>query len=639
MKKHTKRLLSVLSVILCALLFISGISITTAFSADTNVIPTTEMSQKKASVQSKSEIVYAKLNAEGTPNGIYVVNHFDVSESGNIVDYGDYTRVINLTDTSPLSIDGDQITLTADAGNYYYQGDSVHKNLPWIISISYSLNGKAVQANELAGETGYMEIHITTRFNPDVENVFYNNYMLQITLNLDTEKCSNITATDAVAASVGKNRVLTYTVMPGNDADITISSNINDFSMTGVEIAGMPFSIPAELPDTDEMVDEMTSLSDAIDALHNGVGKLNDGVKNFNTGVSSITSGSSDITSGLSALNGNSSNLIDGSVKIKSALDQIVASMTSTGAGTSGGIGDLVQLPDGLRQMAQGLEQMVEGLTRLKDGYADMFSILDVAIMELAKIPVDPAQLTALQTLIENSGDTDAQAAFGQLIAYYTAGQTLVGTYTTDTGNGSIQAGLSSVTGALEKVINGDPSSPNNIGLKGIASTLRSIADNIEIALNNNDIMNQLRKLVDALSELAKNYSAFHAGLVDYTNGVKQIAGGYAELHNGIISLQSGAEELETGTQRLYNGSGELNTAVADLPEDIQIEIDKIMEDYTPKDFEPVSFTSVKNTNTTFVQFVLICESIEPPDEPGPPDPEPGHETIWDRFLSLFQFD
>ena len=136
MKKHIKRLLSALSVSLCTLLFLSSVPIT-AFSADTNVPIKIDASQETASIRNKSEIIYGKLDADGKPDGIYVVNHFDVSKSGKIVDYGDYTRVTNLTNTSPLTIDGDQVTLKADLGNYYYQGNVAHRNLPWIISINY----------------------------------------------------------------------------------------------------------------------------------------------------------------------------------------------------------------------------------------------------------------------------------------------------------------------------------------------------------------------------------------------------------------------------------------------------------------------------------------------------------------------
>lgn len=41
----------------------------------------------------KNENVYASLAADGTASDAYVVNHFSVESSGEIVDYGKYNTV------------------------------------------------------------------------------------------------------------------------------------------------------------------------------------------------------------------------------------------------------------------------------------------------------------------------------------------------------------------------------------------------------------------------------------------------------------------------------------------------------------------------------------------------------------------
>lgn len=48
----------------------------------------------------KEEVVYAILNDDGGVNGVYVVNSFTGSE--NIVDYGNYTEIRNLTTTDSI---------------------------------------------------------------------------------------------------------------------------------------------------------------------------------------------------------------------------------------------------------------------------------------------------------------------------------------------------------------------------------------------------------------------------------------------------------------------------------------------------------------------------------------------------------
>ena len=52
--------------------------------------------------------------------------------------------------------------------------------------------------------------------------------------------------------------------------------------------------------------------------------------------------------------------------------------------------------------------------------------------------------------------------------------------------------------------------------------------------------------------------------------------------------------------------------------------------------FDPVSFASPQNANVEAVQFVMTTAAIEQPETPEPEEPEQ-EQTIWDRFLALFQ--
>ena len=46
---------------------------------------------------SKDEVVYVKLNNNGNVDNVYVVNSFDVKNGEKIVDYGNYSNVLNLS--------------------------------------------------------------------------------------------------------------------------------------------------------------------------------------------------------------------------------------------------------------------------------------------------------------------------------------------------------------------------------------------------------------------------------------------------------------------------------------------------------------------------------------------------------------
>ena len=162
------------------------------------------------------------------------------------------------------------------------------------------------------------------------------------------------------------------------------------------------------------------------------------------------------------------------------------------------------------------------------------------------------------------------------------------------------------------------------------------MSEKISDALSGMDMMEQLAQLSAGLSELDRNYAAFHSGLRNYMNGVGALSSGYADFHNGVSSFRNGIGELYDGVAELHDGTTELSDETAKMPDKIQSEIDDMLDQYTGLDFEPISFTSSKNEHTDLVQFVLKCDGIEKPEETKGVEVEVKNETFWDRLISLF---
>ena len=57
----------------------------------------------------KREVIYGKLDAVGQVEQLYVVNHFQPTESKTIVDYGDYEKVVQLTGDQPLTYENGSV--------------------------------------------------------------------------------------------------------------------------------------------------------------------------------------------------------------------------------------------------------------------------------------------------------------------------------------------------------------------------------------------------------------------------------------------------------------------------------------------------------------------------------------------------
>lgn len=574
-----------------------------------------------ADISNKEEIIYANLDASGLVDSIYAVNQFDVVSDGQLTDYGEYSSVTNLTSTKYIELEDGVVTAAADKGQYYYQGSMNTTDLPWSFDIGYFLDGTETTAEEIAGQSGALEIKISVKQNLAVNDTFFKNYMLQISTTLDSEICSGIKSDRATIANAGKNKVIVHTVLPGKAAELSITSQVENFSMLSIEIAAMPYSSPIDMPDTDDMLGEMTSLTDAISALNIGIAGLDEGVGDLNNGAWNLVNGSKDFASGLSSLSKNSSQLTSGSSQIKTALATIASSLSSSGG--TGGLGDLAELPAGLRQLSGGLSQVSAGLRSLKEGYAAMYSALDYSIMSIPPGSLSEYDIQGLYAVVT---DPAQQELLNQLAANYSAAQTVRATYSY--GDPSIKTGMEQVSGSLETMA---------ANLDSIVSGLNTMADSVENAMNSSDLTSQLLQLSKGLSSLSSQYSSFHSGLVEYSSGVSRISSGYSALHGGLVELGNGTDQLADGAATLYRGSSQLETATLALPDNIQVEIDALMEEYAPSEFEPVSFTSDKNDQTSKVQFIIMTAAIKLPEQPDAQEEEQPAQNIWDRFLDLFR--
>ncbi|MEA5060355.1 MAG: hypothetical protein VB049_10035 [Candidatus Pelethousia sp.] len=569
-----------------------------------------------ATVQKKNEIVYATLEASGSVQAIYVVNQFNVTTAGTVVDHGNYASVTNLTNTALLSKQNGAVSFGADKGIFYYQGNMESTELPWLIDISYTLDGQEISPADLGGKSGRLAIHISIRKNPMVDELFFNHYMLQVSISLDSQASSDILAPDAMMAAAGKSTALNWMVMPKKEADLHLSATVRDFSMEGIQISGIPLSMHVDFAGADDMVGDFEKLTDAISDLNHGVGKLASGAEELKDGAGDLVSGSADLQDGLLQLSNNAGSLISGSRQIRDALSQISSSLA--GSSTDPGLASLSQLPENLTLLKDGLSGISAGLTTLEQGFSDAYSALDMAIQAIPDTPVTPEEINALYS----ATDPSQHSLIDTLVSSYEAAQTVKGTY------GAIKGGFDAVSSTIGTLTS---------SIDNIANSLGDISTGLSASMPT--FMGQLTQLTDGLSQLSANYTKFHNGLVEYLSGVNQLGNGYSQFNDGLLQFADGVGDLYGGVSDLHGGTSELEEETTELPGDVQAKIDEMIAEYSGADFEPVSFISPQNTNINLVQFVLKCPAIDQP-EVGADSPQAQEaETIWDRFLRLFKGD
>lgn len=648
MRKHrtwTGRFLPAISILLSAALCMTGMQVYAGEPAQIT----------------KEEVVYSSMKPDGQVKEIYVVNAFDMPQDGTITDYGDYALLENLTDMGELHYTGDKVSVDARKGRFYYQGNMTGKNLPWVIEITYTLDGKAVPAEKLGGASGKIGIEIDTRQNPEADKIFYEKYMLQVTITLDTSISRNIKAEDAVLANAGSDKQITFTVMPETVGKMRISTDADTFSMSGISIAAVPFSAGADMIDIgeiDRLTDGLNQLSQGVteldsgakqlkngaSALHGGTAELKSGVNEFNQGIGRLKEGAESISSGAGLLQSGSGEfqeglnqmaslsdeLLNGSGEINQALQMLKAGVQD--------LGNLDLTP--LKELPGGLDSLAGALEQVQTGYAGLFQVMDQVIAQYPMQDVTAEELYAASEELKGTSP-ETQAVFGKLVNNYTAAMAVIGTYQ------GIKQNLEQLQGGMTEMVQ---------NLRGMSTQLG--------ALDGMD-PEGLKTLSDGMTQLAGQYAGFHEGLSQYMDGVKSLAGGYAEIHSGIgslaegtaglsggisqtadgasgllggvNSLDDGAKELSDGAAQLSGGLDTLNESTAKLPEEIRKGIDEMLDKYTNNDFKPVSFTSVKNRNVGAVQFVLSTEGISRPETEKPETEDTKKESAWEKFINLFR--
>ena len=561
----------------------------------------------------KEEVIYAMADASGKVTDAEAVNIF---AGGDIVDYGDYSAVKPLNTNDTITQNGDQIAFSSTADKVYYQGTMKNAALPWNISIRYYLDGKEYAPQDVAGKSGALEIRFSVTKNESCGGSFYDDYALQASFTLDTERCQNIVSNGATVANVGSDKQLTYTILPGKGIDTVITADVTDFEMDAAAINGVRLNLDVDVDDTDLMdkVDELVSaigdLDDGAWELHDGTEELYDATKTLNSKVGDLHSGVGDLTAGagdlytgltdITAQNQQADQLYLGYVK--SQADSIYLAYVTTQAdalyaqvaaqavreqliqsGYSEAQADAyLQTADGQTLVAQTVSNMTE---------EQKAQILNAAVAKLTDEQKEQILLGAVASLTEEQKAEIREAYIQQMMA-------------SDDVTSQINAAVATVSAA---------------------------------------------KQVSELKGQLDSYGVFYQGLVAYTDAVSSAAAGAKSLKLNMDTLYSNTgklklsvDELSDAVGELYDGTGELTDGTtefvdktSDMDTQISDEIDSMTASLSGGDGDAVSFVSEKNTNVNTVQSVIKTAAIEKAETTTDNTVESAPLTFWQKLLRL----
>ena len=339
----------------------------------------------------KEETVYVLADSTGKERKVIVSDHLiNDGNKDTIEDASDLKDIENVKGDETFKQSGNKLTWQADGNDIYYQGTST-KEAPVSQTITYSLDGKEVKPEDLAGKSGKVTIRFDYTNNEKVkakiagkDEDVYVPFAAISGMVLD-DSFSNVKVTNGKVISDGKNNIVVGYALPGlkesldvDDSDFDGDVSIPDYVEVTADVENFSLSTTmtvvmnatnfiskdgdADLSEVDDMLDTLT---DATDQLKDGSGELADGVDTlkskmgeFKDGVGTLKNGIKDYTDGASTLS-------TGIGTLKSGVDTLAGSVPTliSGVGT---------LKDGSASAAKGASSLKDGAGTLKKGAKDV---------------------------------------------------------------------------------------------------------------------------------------------------------------------------------------------------------------------------------------------------------------------------
>ena len=336
----------------------------------------------------KKETSYLILNADGsvqeqiTSDWLHSDDGFDA-----VTDESDLSDIQNLKSDVMPEQSGNTLKWTTDETDIYYQGKN-SAQAPVGVSIEYTLDGKAVTADELKGQSGHLvaTVKLTNNTGEEVtvngkKRTVYTPFFTVAAAVLPSENFKNITTEHGLAESDSKTQVACYLAMPGMKEAVsdllpdsfdklddlmldtlTLEADVTDCTVPTFLFAAAPSLSDLDLDEaSDELGDTMNELTDAIDQLKDGSGALDDAVGTLVESLDTFASSYSQFDAGVGSALSGTQTLANGTENL---LENAQLLATKTGELSLGAI----QLQNSTAQLAGVMnQQLVPGLVEASE--------------------------------------------------------------------------------------------------------------------------------------------------------------------------------------------------------------------------------------------------------------------------------
>jgi len=488
----------------------------------------------------KEETVYVFTDAYGKQRDITVSNWLKNPEKkSTIEDESSLTDIENVKGDETFEQKGDKIVWKADGNDIFYQGTTT-KQPPVTEKITYYLNDKEIKAEDLAGKSGKVRIHIDYTNNIKYKNV-YVPFAAVTGMAFSNDTVSNIKVDNGSVVSEGKNSMVVGMAFPG------LQDSLNTARQESKDIVNKALA---------SAYDNASKAADTIDSAKNGLSGAKEDAEKAGSAVSDaaedVNSAAGQMATASETAAAKAKETSDKADKLKDAA--AAANSLSLDAMA----GDAANLKKDAEETLAGDAQAIANDAKTIAGIGQAMSAPDEdgktaadKMEELQKVQKGAAAVSqGMQTMYET---LSSEAKQNEL------------KFLKESGN-KVKAGVSSVNTGVQALYE------SLYGKEGLNAGLSKMA-------SKNDILNGGTKaLQDGADALAVGIADANAGSIKLQKGIKEYTAGTDQLNKGTQTILDGTKKLSENSGKLNDGTDDLVDGVSKFVDGMQEMLDGCVE-------------------------------------------------------------
>ena len=567
----------------------------------------------------KREHVYVEIKPDGTVKNTTVSDVLKATDQEKIKDVSELNDIENIGGDEKFTRNGNTIIWENKGEDISYQGTTT-KKLPIDVKISYYLDDKSIEPDQLVGKSGRVKM-VYEYTNNSEEFV---PFLILTGMMLD-EKFDNITVDAGKVIAYEKSNIVIGYAVPGLKehlldsvegakdylkninlpTSVTVSADVKDFSMGMVlsvatsQLGDLNLENTLDFSDIEEKMDQLKEGSDTLEdgavALNNGTGKLKKGSKQLYKGADKLKDGTSKVHSGTKKLEGYLAQaytgmntlkkkyalfnkaLLGATKKLNKGTKKVYKGAKQLQNGTAGAKSGTAKLEEGAKQLDDGVQKLSSGISQVAAGFEDVKdengNVKSQGLNNGAKIlaagakkankgvkeVVGTLQSTpdTIEAQIEQILDKLSKATGGSISTQAALGQTV------EKINQAVESGtdLNVVLAA-----SGLDAKTYYSLLQAYYSiqTLQSVQKSFQTQIDKSEddikaLMSGMESLEDGSANLSDGVSKVYAGMQQLQPGAEKLAKGSGSLKGGLSELSSGTKQLDEGAKKITGAMKKLH--------------------------------------------------------------------------------